>query len=43
MRDKFIHHYFGVNWEILWDAVQEKLPTLKIQVQEILQDEERKH
>jgi uncharacterized protein with HEPN domain len=43
MRDKLIHHYFGVNWEILWDVVQEKLPTLKIQVQEILQDEERKH
>jgi len=43
MRDKLIHHYFGVNWEILWDVVKEKLPTLKIQVQEILQDEGRKH
>lgn len=43
MRDKLVHHYFGVNWEILWDVVKEKLPALKIQVQEILRDEERKH
>lgn len=37
MRDKLIHHYFGVNWDILWDVVQQKLPTLKSQVQQILQ------
>lgn len=31
------------NLEILWDVVKEKLPTLKIQVQEIPREEERKH
>lgn len=43
MRDKLVHHYFGVNWEILWDVVKAKLPALQIQVQEILRDEEKKH
>lgn len=40
MRDRLIHQYFGVNWDILWDVVQEKLPALKTQVQQILNDEE---
>jgi uncharacterized protein with HEPN domain len=29
MRDKLVHDYFGVNWDILWDVVQTKLPTWK--------------
>jgi uncharacterized protein with HEPN domain len=41
MRDKLIHHYFGVNWEILWDVVQRKLPTLKANVEQILLGEQR--
>src|SRR3546814_62219 len=28
MRDRLIHHYFGVNWEIVWNVVQERLPDL---------------
>jgi uncharacterized protein with HEPN domain len=29
-RDRLIHHYFGVNWTILWDVVQHRLATLRI-------------
>jgi uncharacterized protein with HEPN domain len=29
MRDKIIYYYFGVNWNILWDVIQNKLPDLK--------------
>jgi uncharacterized protein with HEPN domain len=29
MRDKLVHDYFGVNWDILWDVVRTKLPDLK--------------
>lgn len=36
---KLIHHYFGVNWEIVWNVVQEKLPALKADVQRILADQ----
>jgi len=36
MRDKLIHHYFGVNLENVWKVVQEDIPKLKIQVEKIL-------
>lgn len=41
MRDRLIHQYFGVNWNILWDVVQEKLPSLKTDIEEILKAEEK--
>ena len=37
MREVLIHRYFGVDLELTWSTVQEKLPTLKRQVHEILQ------
>lgn len=40
MRDKIIHYYFGVNWNILWDFVQNKLPDLKPKFESILSDME---
>ncbi|SHJ15690.1 HepT-like ribonuclease domain-containing protein [Desulfofundulus thermosubterraneus] len=36
MRDILIHEYFGVDLEIVWDVVQNKLPKLKRVVQEML-------
>jgi uncharacterized protein with HEPN domain len=32
MRDRLIHHYVGVNWEIVWNVIQAKLPELKDQL-----------
>ncbi|MBI5414960.1 DUF86 domain-containing protein [Candidatus Peregrinibacteria bacterium] len=29
VRDKLIHDYFGVDYEIVWDIVKNKLPELK--------------
>ena len=36
LRDKIIHYYFGVNWDILWDVIKNRLPELKEQVRNIL-------
>jgi uncharacterized protein with HEPN domain len=36
MRDRLIHKYFEVNWNILWDTVKEKLPDLKRRIESIL-------
>src|SRR4030042_2130407 len=36
LRDKIIHYYFGVNWDILWDVIRNQLPKLKEQVENIL-------
>ena len=31
LRDKIVHHYFGVNWDIMWDVMKNKIPQLKTQ------------
>ncbi|MDP2209890.1 MAG: DUF86 domain-containing protein [Bacteroidota bacterium] len=36
LRDKIIHHYFGVNYDILWDTIKNKLPGLKTSIGIIL-------
>jgi len=37
LRDKIIHYYFGVNWDILWDVIKNQLPRLKEQIESILE------
>lgn len=39
MRDKLIHEYFGVDYDIVWDAVTNKVPELAITVRRMLEDE----
>jgi len=36
LRDILIHEYFGVDPEILWDIVKNKIPDLKIKIRDIL-------
>ena len=36
MRDKLIHDYFGVDYDIVWDAVKSKIPPLRQGIQKIL-------
>ena len=36
MRDKIIHEYFGVNLDLVWDAVEKDLPSLAEKVETIL-------
>lgn len=38
MRDKIIHFYFGVNWDIVWQTVEGKLPQLKEKVENIFRE-----
>jgi len=37
-RDKLIHFYFGIKYEIVWDTIRLRLPELKIKLQRILKD-----
>lgn len=39
MRDRLIHAYFGVDYDIVWDVVTNKIPHLRQQLEEILQNE----
>jgi uncharacterized protein with HEPN domain len=36
MRDKIIHDYFGIQWDIVWSAIKDKLPQLKLRIEEML-------
>jgi uncharacterized protein with HEPN domain len=36
LRDKLIHWYFEVDEEIVWKVVVDKLPEIKLRMQEIL-------
>ncbi|MCU0574532.1 MAG: DUF86 domain-containing protein [Syntrophobacteraceae bacterium] len=40
MRDRLIHDYFGVDHEIVWDVVENKIPDLRQDIQEILEQED---
>jgi uncharacterized protein with HEPN domain len=40
MRDKIIHYYFGVNYNIVWQTIKDKLPTLKEKFEIIIKEVE---
>jgi uncharacterized protein with HEPN domain len=40
IRDKLIHHYFGVNLDVVWSVVTLELPELASQIEDILQDQQ---
>jgi uncharacterized protein with HEPN domain len=42
MRDKLIHHYFGVDIDQVWLTAIEDLPILRAEVERILPDLENK-
>jgi uncharacterized protein with HEPN domain len=39
MRDKLIHDYFGVDYDIVWDVAATKAAKLQIDIEKILRDE----
>ncbi len=38
-RDRLIHGYFGVDYDIVWDVVANKIPVTRQQIEAILQQE----
>ena len=40
VRDKLIHHYFGVNLDIVWNIVKKELPEIILQLEAILKAEQ---
>ncbi len=35
MRNKLVHHYFGVDWEIVDDVLKNELPDLRSNIKQI--------
>ena len=40
MRDRLIHNYFGVDYELVWDVVQHRVPEVRRQLETILKAEQ---
>lgn len=38
MRDRLIHNYDRVDYKIVWDTVKKRIPNVKPQISQILQD-----
>lgn len=38
MRDKLIHFYFGVNYELIWQTIKNRIPEIKPIIIQILHD-----
>lgn len=39
MRDRLIHGYFGVDYDIVWDVITNKIPVLDIEIKRIMSQE----
>jgi uncharacterized protein with HEPN domain len=37
MRDRLIHDYFGVDYDLVWDVVHNRIPALRRQIAAILE------
>ena len=37
MRDRLIHDYFGVDYDLVWDVVRNRIPELRTQVTALLE------
>ena len=35
-RDILIHHYFGVNWDLVWETINKDLPVFLSEVKKII-------
>jgi len=44
MRDKLIHEYFGIRYDVVWDTIKKRFPEVRPLIEEVLRkmDEETK-
>ena len=36
LRDRLIHAYFSVDWEIVWDVIKNELPAILPKIEDLL-------
>jgi uncharacterized protein with HEPN domain len=41
LRNMLIHHYFGIDPEVVWDIIIHDLPQLKVKVEAMLREESK--
>lgn len=43
MRDRLIHFYFGIKYDLVWQTIKDVIPQIKPLINEILENLEGKH
>ncbi|MHA2643992.1 MAG: HepT-like ribonuclease domain-containing protein [bacterium JZ-2024 1] len=43
MRDKIIHFYFGIYYELVWKVIKDRLPGIKPLIGKMLKDLEERN
>ena len=38
LRDRLIHFYFGIKYELVWETIQKELPRLRTALEQVLRD-----
>jgi uncharacterized protein with HEPN domain len=38
MRDKLVHGYFGIRYDVVWETIDVRLPQLKSLIKELLEE-----
>ena len=38
LRDRLIHHYFGVDWDIVWDVINNRIPDLERDIEKLIKN-----
>jgi uncharacterized protein with HEPN domain len=41
MRDKLVHEYFGIRYDIVWETIELRLPSLRVGIKKILDQMEK--
>jgi len=39
MRNKLVHHYFGVDWELVDDVLKNEIPALRLNILTLLSEQ----
>jgi uncharacterized protein with HEPN domain len=42
MRDRLIHFYFGIKYELVWNTIRDVIPQVKALITKILEELEEK-
>ena len=42
MRNRMIHQYFDIDWDVVWRTVKNGLPSLKRQIEALIQQHDRR-
>ena len=37
LRDRLVHHYFGVDYEAVWGTITEDLPTMEEKIRAVIE------